>query len=442
MTKRLTINLITFFAISTLVIGYGFLNLFGNPFREPVTLVTRMPETAGLRPGFSVTLDGVVVGTVDDVELVEGGVDITIALDDGQEVPGDAEARIVRASAIGEQRIDLTPTAGGVAPPYPDGSRVPAAEDAVPPNVEEVITTVQGLLRAIPTEDLNTVISEGATALRGRADDIHSLIRSTEIITTELLRRDEDLRALFESAPPVLDDLTESGDEIRAAVENTRLVTAILANRRTDIVELLRNGTALAELADPVLTESRADLHCLVGSLGTLVTALDGQPLADLDRGLQLSETFFGVIDDVAVPGHTDDLGHGGGAREDQTWLRTRLLLPPPGPPAIAYDPKVGTPTTRLGAACDSPLAGGTGAPTQDDPAPVAAGGRIVDADGQPVDGQLAAGPAPGAAPGEQEPASRTSNPPLIPIVALGVGGAVLLWIAGPRARRPRRNPS
>ena len=438
MTRRLTINLITFFAIAALVIGYGFLNLFGNPFREPVTLVTRMPETAGLRPGFSVTLDGVVVGTVDDVELASDGVDITIALDEGRQVPGDAEARIVRASVIGEQRIDLTPTEGGEAPPYPDGSRVPAAEDAVPPNVEEVITTVQDLLRALPTDDLNTVISESATALRGRAGDIHSLIRSTEIITTELLRRDDDLRALFEDAPPALDGLTEAGDEIRAAVDNTRLVTTILADRRTDIVELLRNGTTLSELADPILMDTRADLDCLIGSLGTLVTTLDGKPLADLDRGLQLAETFFGVIDDVAVKGHTDDVGHGGGARDDQTWLRTRLLLPPPGPPALAYDPQVGTPTTRLGKACDSPFAGGTGAPSQDDPAPVAAGGRIVDAQGQPVDGQLAAAAPPGA--GQQEPVSRTSNPPLIPIVALGVGGAVLLWIAGPRARRPRRN--
>jgi phospholipid/cholesterol/gamma-HCH transport system substrate-binding protein len=438
--RRLTINLITFFTVAALVIGYGFLNLFGNPFREPVTLVTRMPETAGLRPGFSVTLDGVVVGTVEDVELADDGVDITIALDEGQTVPGDAEARIVRASAIGEQRIDLSPTEGGEAPPYPDGSRVPAAEDAVPPNVEEVITTVQQLLQALPTEDLNTVISESATALRGRADDIHSLIRSTEIIATELLRRDDDLRALFEDAPPVLDDLTAAGGDIRAAVENTRLVTAILADRRTDIVDLLRNGTTLAELADPILMESRADLDCLVGSLGNLVVALDGQPLADLDRGLELSRTFFGVIDDVAVEGRTKDIGHGGGRRDDQTWLRTRLLLPPPGPPALAYDPKISTPTTRLGAACDSPFAGGTGAPTQDDPAPLVAGGRVVDADGDPVDGELAAGP--GAGGGEQEPASRTSNPPLIPIVALGVGGAVLLWIAGPRARRPRRKPS
>jgi len=440
--RRLTINLVTFFAIAATVIGYGFFNLFGNPFREPVTLVTEMPETAGLRPGFSVTLDGVVVGTVDKVELADEGVDITIELDEGVEVPGDAEARIVRASAIGEQRIDLSPTEGGDAPPYPDGSRVPAAEDAVPPNVEEVITTVQALLQALPTEDLNTVISESATALRGRADDIHSLIRSTEIITTELLRRDDDLRALFENAPPALDGLTDAGDQIRAAVENTRLVTAILADRRTDIVDLLRDGTALSELANPILMESRADLDCLIGSLGTLVTALDGRPLADLDRGLQLADTFFGVIDDVAVKGHTADVGHGGGARDDQTWLRTRLLLPPPGPPAIAYDPKVGTPTTRLGQACESPLGGGTGAPTQDDPAPVEAGGRVVDANGQPVDGELAAGPGTGAGAGRQEPTSRTSNPPLIPIVALGVGGAVLLWIAGPRARRPRRNPS
>lgn len=441
MTRRLIINLITFFTVAALVIGYGTYNLFGNPFQEPVLLTTRMPETAGLRPGFSVTRDGVVVGTVRSVELVDDGVDITFELDDGVAVPGDSEARIVRASAIGEQRIDLAPTEGGTADPFPDGSRVPAADDAVPPNVEEVITTVQGLLRAIPTEDLNTVIRESATALRGRSADIHSLIRSTEVISTELVRREDDLRALFDAAPPVLDELTESGADIRAAVDNTAAVTEILADRRDDIVELLRNGADLSEVADPVLTDSRASLDCLLGSLGTLVTALDGQPLADLDRGLELSATFFGIIDAVAVEGDTKDIGHGGGARDDQTWLRTQLLLPPPGPPAIAYDPKLGTPTTRLGAACESVFAGGADAPAQDDAAPIESGGRVIDATGAPVDtgaptdGEVAAGP------DGQERVRSTSNPPLIPIVALGVGGAVLLWIAGPRARRPRRTP-
>lgn len=439
MTRRLIINLVTFFSVAVLVITYGVYNLFGNPFAEPVVLTTRMPETAGLRSGFSVTLDGVVVGTVRSVELAEDGVVIAFELDEGVEVPGDAQARIVRASAIGEQRIDLEPTEGGTAAPFSDGSRVPAAPDAVPPNVEEVITTVQGLLQAIPTEDLNTVIRESAAALRGRSADIHSLIRSTEVISTELLRREGDLRELFAAAPPVLDELTESGADIRAAVDNTAAVTEILAARRDDIVDLIRHGADFAEVADPVLTESRASLDCLLGSLGTLVTALDGKPLADLDAGLELSATFFGIIDSVAVEGDTKDIGHGGGARNDQTWLRTQLLLPPPGPPAIAYDPKLGTPTTRLGAACQSVFDGGAGAPTQADAAPIESGGRVVDATGAPVDtgtptdGELAAGPE------GQDRVRSTSNPPLIPIVALGVGGAVLLWIAGPRARRPRR---
>lgn len=439
MTRRLVLNLAVFFTVSALVIGYGVVNLFGTPFRDPVVLVTRMPETAGLRPGFSVTLDGVVVGTVGDVELAGDGVDIEMELDDGVEVPGDVEARIVRASAIGEQRVDLTPTAGGTAAPLPDGARVPAAADAVPPNVEEVITTVRGLLEALPTEDLNTVIRESATALEGRAGDLRAIVRSTEVITTELLRRDGDLRQLLAAAPDVLDDLSDSGADIRRAVANTRAVTQILADRRTDLVDLVRGGADLAEVATPLLRDTRADLDCLLGSLATLTSGLQGRPLADLDAALGLSTSFFEAVGNVAVEGPTKDLGYGGGARSDQTWLRGRVLLPPPGPPAVAYDPNRGTPTTRLGAACASSFAGGAAAPTQADPAPVEAGGRVVDARGRPVaDGEQAAGADPARG---EERARSTANPPLIPIVALGVGGLVLLGTVGPLARRSRRTP-
>ncbi len=438
MNRRLVLNLAAFSAVAVLVIGYGAVNLFGNPFHQPVVLVTRMPETAGLRKGFSVTQDGVVVGTVSSVELADQGVDIAMELDEGVQVPGDVEARIVRASAIGEQRIDLSPTAGGTAPPLPDGSRVPAAADAVPPNVEEVITQVQELLEALPTDDLNTVISESAAALQGRADDVHSLVRSTEIITSELLRRGDDLRTLLDTAPDVLDDLSDSGADIRRAVANTRAVAGILAARRTDIVDLLGEGADLAEVADPLVRDTRADLDCLVGSLADVTSGLQGQALADLDAALALNQDFFGAVEDVAVKGPTKDLGHGGGARDDQTWLRLQLLVPPPGPPALPYDPKRGTPTTRLGPACASSFDGGADAPSQEDPAPLEAGGTAVDATGRPVavDGEQAAAPA--GVPGQERTRS-TANPPLIPIVALGVGGLLLLWLVGPHARRPRR---
>lgn len=441
MTRRLILNLVTFFSVSALVIGYGVVNLFGSPFHEPVVLVTEMPETAGLRPGFSVTLDGVVVGTVGDVELAEDGVEIELELDEGAEVPGDVEARIVRASAIGEQRIDLTPTQGGTAAPLPDGARVPAAADAVPPNVEEVITVVRDLLEQLPTDDLNTVIRESAAALRGRAGDLRTIVRSTRIITEELLRRDADLRRLLDASPDVLDAFSDSGEDIRRAVANTRAVAGILADRRTDLVDLMREGADLAELADPILTDTRADLTCLVGSLSTIVAGLQGQPLEDLDTGLAMSTEFFGAIDGVAARGPTKDVGYGGGARDDQIWLRGQVLLPPPGPPGVAYDPKRGTPTTRLGGACESTFAGGAPAPSQDDPADVEAGGRVVDADGRvvPVDGEQAAGADPRLG---QERTRSTANPPLIPIVALGVGALALLWVLGPLARRPRRSRS
>src|SRR5690606_26182561 len=68
-SKRILVNLVVFFAASVLLVGYGAVTLFGNPFVDRRTVVTELPDAGGLRTGFSASHDGVVIGTVSDLQL-------------------------------------------------------------------------------------------------------------------------------------------------------------------------------------------------------------------------------------------------------------------------------------------------------------------------------------------------------------------------------------
>ena len=159
----------------------------------------------GLRTDFSASFNGVIVGVVKHIRLDGNGVKVTVALDHGVQIPGDVEARVIRASPVGEQRIDFVPTKGGTAPPLEDGAMVPAAPNAEPPVVADVVDTVVRLLEAIPADDLNTFVHETATALRGRSDDIRTLIDASDVFSQEFLAHEQGFRQLLASAPPVLD---------------------------------------------------------------------------------------------------------------------------------------------------------------------------------------------------------------------------------------------
>src|SRR5690606_13660405 len=114
--------------LSAALVAYA-VTLFGNPLEQRRTVVAELPDAGGLRTGFSASHDGVVVGTVSKVELAGedgiGSVRVTVELDPGVTVPTDVRAKVVRASAVGEQRLDLVSTGDGSGGVLANGAVVP-----------------------------------------------------------------------------------------------------------------------------------------------------------------------------------------------------------------------------------------------------------------------------------------------------------------------------
>ena len=76
-----------------------------NPLATERTLATVLPDTGGLKPGFSVTMRGVPIGSVSGLKLVPNGVRVTMTLQPGNSVPNDVAARVQRANPLGEQQL-------------------------------------------------------------------------------------------------------------------------------------------------------------------------------------------------------------------------------------------------------------------------------------------------------------------------------------------------
>ncbi len=442
--RRIIANLVVLLAIAVALEGYGVVTLFGSPFDERRTLVADLPDAGGLRTGFSVSHDGVVVGTVSKIDLLPGEVRVTAELDPGVTVPEGVTASVVRASAVGEQRLDLTSVDGGSQEALADGAEVPVGEDPIPPDVADVLETATGLIEVIPTDDLNTVIHEAAVGIDGRADELRSITASLTTVSDDVVELDPELRRLLDNGPVVLDDLSELSPELHRALDNTEQLTRILADRDDDLVALLGRASDLSEVGDRVVLDNRSNLTCLVRDLRDITGTLQGDTLANLDRGLATNNQFFGLIDTLAVRGPVRDVGYGPG-KDDQLWLRTRLLVPPQTPSASAYVPPRGPRPVVTGEACTTRY--GDGAAATPDPGP----NVVPDNDRDPT---LAA-PSPAAAPPSAPPIDvggvlgllnigqasppEAANPVSVPLLILGVGILLALLSVIPTARTRRR---
>jgi virulence factor Mce-like protein len=409
LTRRLIANLVVFALASVALVGYGLVDLLGNPFTSPMQISTVMPTAAGLHPGFSVALNGVDVGSVSAVDLVRGGARVVMTIDKGVSIPSSVEARVNLANALGEQQVDLVPRATLHDPPLRNGATVPLAPDGAPTEVSQVVSTATKLLQAIPPGALNSLLSELSTALAGQAGNLQTITDSSKVFAQELLAYQSQFKALLANAPPVLDTVAADGPALQQALANTAVIAHVFAQHRNDIVNLFNSGSnAFGDLGSIVAAE-RPNLACLFhdlaglnsnlsndivnlfnsgsnafGDLGSIVAAerpnlaclfhdLAGlnsnlsQPanLVNLSSGLQDNSYFWNLIPTVVKDGSAASLFPGEPSRSNQPWLRTQLQIPPVQPTPLSYATPHTLPPTKPGAGCVTSLGNGVGPATQ-----------------------------------------------------------------------------
>ncbi len=127
--------LICLLCVGYLTIKLGKLDVFGT---NSYTVSARFASVAGLRPGSSVEIGGVQVGTVSDIALdQEFGVAVVfMRIKKDIALSSDVIASVKTSGLIGDKYIRLTP--GGDPEHLEDGGKITETESAV--DLEELIS--------------------------------------------------------------------------------------------------------------------------------------------------------------------------------------------------------------------------------------------------------------------------------------------------------------
>jgi virulence factor Mce-like protein len=438
-STRLVVNLIVFFAVSFGLVVYGIVSLLGNPLQSATTLSTQFPDASGLYAGFEVELNGVPVGTVTSTELTDTATKVTMRIDPGTSVPDDVQSSVQIANDLGEQVVNLVPSRGGDAPALRSGATVPAAPNQIPADVGAVVASATRLLQAIPAGDLNKLIGELATSLHGQAGNLRTLISAGTTFSKEFVAYQQQFTELLANAPPALDAITAVAPELRQDVANTAALVQVLAQQKTGLHTLFTSGASAFNAVDSLLTSQSANLGCFLHDSADILSNI-AQPanLNNLSQGLAYNQYFFGAVNQIAVQGLAKPTTTGGTQDPNQTFLRTRLLLPPIlDEQGTAYPTANTIPNVLPGAGCATVFGNGVGPATQEGFTP-AAGGHLVAPTAGEADVELGSGtPVPATNTADRMPADRTGM--LLALGGLVVPALVLAWGARPSRRRTRR---
>lgn len=251
--REATVGGLVILGIALFIIGTMWLS--GRSVGSDNDLLIQFDDIGNLKTGSPVTVSGVAVGKVAQIELRSlHDVLVRVSLDEEVEPKADAEARIVSVGLVGDVAIVLVP---GNGEPLPPGA-------AITGTLEKGLTAIASRLG-----DRADSVLMGAQAILNQqtADDIRSLIASLEKLTDVMARQ---IPATTEQANETLAAVEELSNKLGETFGSPGLQNALA---RTDSLTM-----SLNRMADE-FAHAGASLDSLLsginsgqGSLGKLAT--------------------------------------------------------------------------------------------------------------------------------------------------------------------------
>lgn len=283
-----------------------------------------LPAAAGLYKSGNVTYRGVEVGRVEDVHLTGSGVAAVLSLKSGVDIPSNLDAQVHSQSAIGEQFVELVPR-NGDGPPLKAGDVIPVERTSIPPNINALLDATNRGLRAIPRDNLRTVVDESYAAVGGLGPELSRLVKGSTALAIDADKNLEPLTTLIDGSKPLLDTQIDTSAAIRNWAANLAVVTAQLQEQDSAVVGLLRSGPAAAEQARQLFDRLQPTLPIVLANLVSVAdVAVTYQP--NLEQILVLLPRLTEVLQGAGLANRDTKQGYKGAYLS----FNLNVNLPPP----------------------------------------------------------------------------------------------------------------
>ncbi|MDF3307480.1 MlaD family protein [Rhodococcus sp. T2V] len=245
------------------------------------TVNLELETSGGIFTNAEVTYRGVPVGRVGNLSLAADGVVVELRIDkSAPDIPASAKAVVANRSAIGEQYVDLQPSADR-GPYLVNGSRIAARDTSTPVPVEELLADAERLTESVPIDALHTVVTELGAAFDGKGEDLRSLADSLSGLSGSGVESLDRTVALVRDSRTVLGTQSEQSSAIRDFSADLDSLADRLRSSDPDIRRLIDNGNLasnqLGQLVSdvgPGITANLADLSATAKAISVQATAL------------------------------------------------------------------------------------------------------------------------------------------------------------------------
>ncbi len=252
--------------ISTGIMVFNYIDLPALLGYGRYTVSVDMPASGGLYPSSVVSYRGTEIGRVSSIDVTPKGVRAILTLEKGSPIPGDVTASVHSRSAVGEQFLELNPRPGVTedSPPLKNGDVIAVGRVQVPPDIANLLDAANRGLKAIPPDNLRTVIEEANKAVAGLGAELSRIVDGSTSLAIEAGKTIGPITTLIDQAPAVMESQVRTADSIAAWAAHMAAITSQFKSQDAAFSGLLAQG-------GPALREGKALFDRMAPTLPVLL---------------------------------------------------------------------------------------------------------------------------------------------------------------------------
>ncbi len=276
---------------------------FGSESGTKVTAY--FTRSTGLYSGDDVRVLGIKVGSIDSITPQPTGVRVTMTVDQGIDIPANAQAAIVAPDLVSGRFVQLVPayTSG---PKMISGAVIPLTRTAVPLEWDDVKAQLTRLATSLGQKGVNGkgalggVIGTVDNNLTGSATELHSMLHDLSTASATLANSRGDLFATVRNLQVFIAALDRSDGAVRAFSGQLTGVAGLLNQNKSNLAVALSELDSAMSAVDSFLRNNRGAVKHGVQSLASLTHILN-QKQYQLQLLLHVAPTalsnFYNIID-------------------------------------------------------------------------------------------------------------------------------------------------
>lgn len=284
------VRLLIFMITTGLLTGLLVITIGNISFGATTTYKAEFVDATGVVNGDDIRVAGVKVGTVKDIEIIDGDDTdralVTFTVDADTRLDESTHATIKFRNLIGQRYISLTQE-GKAGDELEEEDTIPVSRTQPALDLTVLFNGFKPLFEALSPDDINKLSYEIVQVFQGEGGTLESLLGSTASLTKTLADRDQVIGDLLDNLTYVLDHVADRDQQLGRLIVSFQDLVGGLKEDRQAILSSLDGISDLAVETAGLIDDIREPFVRDIHKARTLLATLDRNK-GEIDRVLQV----------------------------------------------------------------------------------------------------------------------------------------------------------